>query len=579
MSKKVKNNKIFTDELKRTFPIYTLGVIFHIMVIYILYKIPVIIGNILDLLMQGNVSKEIVMKEVYALIFYSVIMMFPRIMYRTLYFMVARKSDTILRKKVLEHLQYVKPEYYDKEEKGAFLAYLSKELLLIRKFIGNIFFYSTRMIISPIIGLIIIGKNFNLILAIPLIPIFIMFILRICNLYKKQKEAIEESRKSYIDLSNIIEQNTSGFSLIKLYNQQANQVEKFKKVNDKMYKADYKVGVVENKIKNARNIFYALCYVVGFSLGLILINRKLLTVGDLTAYISCISVAIGEVVNSIQKILNGLAYFKQSSRRYNYFFNLETYNNSGKKLGKINKIEIKNLTYSYNNAGKPTIDNINIKIEKGERIGIIGQIGSGKTTLMNIISGFYEVPKGTVFVNDIDINDYLRDSIFENIGYSMQKNIITDDTIKNNIDIKGNYDRDEIQSITKKADIYEDIQLMRDGIHTKIGENGERISGGQKQRIQIARNLLNTRQVNIFDDSLSALDSETEKKVLEQIEKEVGNNILIIVSNKVSMMEKLDRVYLLVDGKIIDQGTHNELLEKNKLYQELSFYERVGDLV
>lgn len=579
MSESYKSNKIFTDELKRTFPIYTLGVIFHIMVIYILYKIPVIIGNILDLLMQGNVSKEIVMKEVYALIFYSVAMMFPRIMYRTLYFSVARKSDTILRKKVLEHLQYVKPEYYDKEEKGAFLAYLSKELLLIRKFIGNIFFYSTRMIISPIIGLIIIGKNFNLILAIPLIPIFIMFILRICKLYKEQKEAIEESRKSYIDLSNIIEQNTSGFSLIKLYNQQENQIEKFKKVNDKMYKADYKVGVVENKIKNARNIFYALCYVVGFSLGLILINRKVLTVGDLTAYISCISVAIGEVVNSIQKILNGLAYFKQSSRRYNYFFNLETYNNSGRKLEEVNKIEIKNLTYYYDDTQKPAIENINIKIEKGEKIGIVGQVGSGKTTLMNIIAGFYEVPKGTVFINDIDIKEYLRDSIFENIGYSTQKNIITDDTIKNNIDISGISKDSEIQEVSKKADIYEDLQLMRDGINTKIGENGERISGGQKQRIQIARNLLNTRKVNIFDDSLSALDIETETKVLEQIEKEVGDNILIIVSNKISMMENLDRVYLLINGRITDVGTHKELLQRNELYKELSLYEEVGDLV
>lgn len=579
MNESYKSNKIFTDELKRTFPIYTLGVIFHVMVIYILYKIPVIIGNILDLLIQGNVNKEIVMKEVYALIFYSVIMMFPRIMYRTLYFRVARKSDTILRKKVLEHLQYVKPEYYDKEEKGVFLAYLSKELLLIRKFIGNVFFYSTRMIIAPIIGLIIIGKNFNLILAIPLIPIFILFIIQICRLYKKQKQAIEESRKAYIDLSKIIEQNTSGFSLIKLYNQQENQIEKFKKVNNKMYRADYKVGVAENRIKNARNILYALCYVVGFSFGLILINKKVLTVGDLTAYISCISVAIGEIVNSIQKILNGFAYFKQSSRRYNYFFNLENYKNFGRKLEEINKIEIKNLTYYYDDTQKPAIEDINIKIEKGQRIGIVGQVGSGKTTLMNIIAGFYEVPKGTVFINDIDINEYLRDSIFENIGYSTQKNIITDDTIKNNIDISGISKDSEILEVSKKADIYEDVQLMRDGIHTKIGENGERISGGQKQRIQIARNLLNTRKVNIFDDSLSALDIETETKVLGQIEKEVGDNILIIVSNKISMMENLDRVYLLINGKITDAGTHKELLQRNELYKELSLYEEVGDLV
>jgi len=120
---------------------------------------------------------------------------------------------------------------------------------------------------------------------------------------------------------------------------------------------------------------------------------------------------------------------------------------------------------------------------------------------------------------------------------------------------------------------------MQDGFETKIGENGIKISGGQKQRIQIARNLLNIRNINIFDDTLSALDIETEKKVLEEIEKQVGDNILILVSNKISMMQKMDKVYLLVDGKIQDSGTHEEMLEKNELYKELNAYEEVGDLV
>ena len=120
---------------------------------------------------------------------------------------------------------------------------------------------------------------------------------------------------------------------------------------------------------------------------------------------------------------------------------------------------------------------------------------------------------------------------------------------------------------------------MQDGFETRIGENGIKISGGQKQRIQIARNLLNVRNINIFDDTLSALDVQTEKKVIEEIEAKVGNNVLIIVSNKISMMEKMDKVYLLIDGKILDSGTHKELLEKNELYSKLNAYEKAGDLV
>lgn len=579
MEIKRKNSKIFTDELKRTFPIYILGMVFHAIVIYILYRIPSIIGNILDLLLAGNTSKEVIMKEVYSLIFYSIIMIIPRIIYRTLFFTRARISDTYLRSKVIEHLQSVKPEYYDKEDKGVFLAYLSKEILSIRKFFGNAFFNVARLIVAPIIGLIIIGKDFNMILMLTILPIFPIAIYFLYKLYKKQGELLEKERQVYLDLSQNIEQNTSGFSLIKLYNEQENQRGKFDKVNEATYLSDVNVGRVIYKMDTVANILYAACYSIGFSVGLILINKGLLTVGELTAYISCITIAISEIVNSIEPLLTGISNFKIASRRFNYFFGLETYNKEGKKLEKIEKIEIKNLSYRYEENGKLAIDNINMTINSGDKIGIVGKVGSGKTTLMNILAGFYEIPPNTIFINGIDMNEYSRESIFENIGYAMQKNIITDDTIKNNIDIVNEATDNEIEQISEKANILEDIKIMQDGFETKIGENGIKISGGQKQRIQIARNLLNVRNLNIFDDTLSALDVDTEKKVVEEIEKQIGNNILIIISNKISMMEKMDKVFLLVDGKIVESGTHKEMLEKSELYNELNTYEKVGDLV
>lgn len=579
MNKEYKNNKIFIDELKRTFPIYILGMIFHAIVIYILYKIPSIIGNILDLLIEGNASKDVIMNEVYSLIFYSLIMLIPRIIYRTLFFTRARISDTYLRSKVIEHLQSVKPEYYDKEDKGVFLAYLSKEVLSIRKFFGNAFFNVARLIVAPIIGLIVIGKDFNIILMLSILPIFPIAMYFLYKLYKKQGELLETEREVYIDLSKNIEQNTSGFNLIKLYNEQENQREKFDIVNNETYKSDVNVGAIIYKMDMVANILYAACYSIGFAVGLILINKGLLTVGELTAYISCITLAISEIVNSIEPLLTGISNFKIASRRFNYFFGLDTYKKEGKKLEKVNKIEIKNLCYSYESNGKLAINNINMTINKGEKIGIVGKVGSGKTTLMNILAGFYEVPENKIFINGIDMNEYSRESIFENIGYAMQKNVIMDDTIKNNIDIENEATNNEIEEISKKANILEDITTMQDGFETKIGENGIKISGGQKQRIQIARNLLNVRNINIFDDTLSALDTDTEKKVIEEIEHQIGNNILIIISNKISMMEKMNKVFLLVDGKIIDSGTHKEMLEKSELYNELSAYEKVGDLV
>ena len=417
-----------------------------------------------------------------------------------------------------------------------------------------------------------------MILMLSILPFFPIAMYFLYKLYKKQGELLEKERKVYIDLSKNIEQNTSGFSLIKLYNEQKNQRKKFDKINEETYKSDVNVGAVIYKMDMVANILYAVCYCVGFTVGLILINKGLLTIGELTAYISCIAFAISEIVNSIEPLLTGISNFKIASRRFNYFFGLDTYKKEGIKLERIDKIEIKNLSYSYEKEGKLAIDNINMTINSGEKVGIVGKVGSGKTTLMNILAGFYEVPENTIFINGIDINEYSRESIFENIGYAMQKNVITDDTIKNNIDIVSESTYREIEQISEKANILEDIKEMQDGFETKIGENGIKISGGQKQRIQIARNLLNVRNINIFDDTLSALDIETEKKVIQEIEKQIGNKILILISNKISMMEKMDKVFLLVDGKICDSGTHHEMLEKSTLYNELNTYEKVGDI-
>ncbi len=209
MKAKQKNHPIFKNEIKRTFPVYIAGMFFHAICIYILYKIPTIIGQILDLLLEGNVEKQTIMTHVYTIICYSIFMIIPRIIYRTLYFSKAREADTYLRKKVVEHLQYVKPEYYDKEDKGAYLAYLSKEILMVYKFFGNAFFNVTELIIAPIIGIVMIGKNVNPILALSSMPFLIIAIIWLVKLYHKLDDKIEKARVIGVEYSKLIEQNTS----------------------------------------------------------------------------------------------------------------------------------------------------------------------------------------------------------------------------------------------------------------------------------------------------------------------------------------------------------------------------------
>ena len=574
----VKNyNPILIEEFKKTFPKYFLGILVNGVQATFHFLIPFIIGEILDLLLQETLVKEVIMNKVYLLSFVSALSLIPRCIYRTLFFTQARISDTRLRKKVMEHLQYVKPEYYEKEDKSTYLAYISKELLAIRKFLGNFFFQIGKLLFNPSVVLIIIAIKYSLYISIAVFPILIIVTLYIFKLYKGLKQRIEECRIADIELFQIIEQNTAGFPLIKLYNEQNNQIAKFKKVNEQRYKGDYYIGIAKNKISNGVNIMYATCYIVVFGLGIILIKNNMLTIGALTALITCITFVISEVTSAIQPIINAIAYFKQSTKRYNYFFALESYKKEGKELNKIESIRLNKLSYSYNNQHN-VLNEIEMEIHKGEKIGIIGQVGSGKTTLMNLIAGFLEAKNNELYINDIDINEYLRDDIFKNIGYATQKNIILDDTIYNNINVVEDK-KVNVEEVAKLSNLYSDILEMDKKFETKIGERGNRLSGGQKQRVQIARNLAFVREVNIFDDTLSALDYDTEEKVFESIMNQTKDKILIVISNKVSQMEKLDRVYMLLDGKIYDQGTHKELLQRNTLYQEMCEYERVGDLI
>lgn len=570
-------NPILKEEFKKTFPIYSLGILANGIQAIFHFWIPFIIGQILDLLLQGNADNNAIMNKVYLLILASVLSIIPRIIYRTLFFTVARISDTKLRKKAIKHLQYVKPEYYEKEDKGTFLAYISKELLAIRKFLGNFFFELGRLVFNPLVVLAVIAIKYNIYIPLVILPVLIVITLYIFRLYKKLKERIEEGRVADIELFKTVEQNTSGFSLIKLYNEQDNQIKKFKKINKMRYEADYNIGVVKNEISNGVNIMYAACFCIAFGLGLLLIKNNMLTIGGLTSIITCIAFIISEITSSIENLINSVAYFKQSTKRYNYFFALDLYKREGKNLESVETIKLKNLSYSYDGKNN-VLNNINIEIKKGENIGIIGKVGSGKTTLMNIISGFLETEPNQLYINNIDIKEFSRDEIFKNVSYSTQKNIILDDSIENNINITKNNEVN-IEKLSKLSDLYSDVSQMDDKYETRIGEQGNRLSGGQKQRVQIARTLSDVRSINIYDDTLSALDSETEEKVLNSIIDETKENILIIVSNKVSSMKNLDKIYMLIDGKIYAEGTHSELLENNELYREMYNYEKEGDLI
>lgn len=577
--KKKSHSKLIVDELKRTFPLYIMGMIFQTIALYILLLISQITGKILDMIMQSNISKEQVMQEIYILLFWAAIIILPNLIKRLLYYAVARTSDMKLRREVYKKLQYIKEDYYESTEKGKFLAYLTKEIPMIKKFLGEFFQNITQVIMTPILVIVISGKDLDMRLSIILVAILLVTLIIVLKLYKKKNILVEDARKQYINMSNVIEQNTSNFTLIKLYNNQKEQDKLFNKNNKIMQEKDYKVGKLDNTINNITNIAESLSCILAVIYSVICIKNGQMTVGDLTVFIAFIGKMFEGLSSRINRITSSIVYFKQAVNRIDQIISLDIYNTKNKQIiDEIDTIKVNNFSYKYPNNNKYVLRDINFEINKNDKIGIIGLFGSGKTTLMNIISGLYEIEENKVFINGVDITKINKYSIFNNISYILQKVILLDDTVKNNITLENTYDGKQIINATNNSCILEDIFKMENEFEEVVGENGHKLSGGQKQRVAIARNIITDKDFIILDNIFSALDNNTEKEILNNI-MQMKEKTIINIANKVTDVKDMDKIYLMIDGKFIDSGTHDELLSRNSIYQEMYQYEMAGELV
>lgn len=297
-----------------------------------------------------------------------------------------------------------------------------------------------------------------------------------------------------------------------------------------------------------------------------------ITVGDLVTFNGYISLFVGPVT-WLPSLLSRFKRAQISFERLNKIYELEPERLNEKNI--INKeklfgnIVIKDLNFTYPNTLALTLENINLEVNQGETLGIIGTIGSGKTTLMNLLTKLYSVPNGKIFIDNQDINNIPIETLRNNICYITQENFLFSSSLKDNIALfKDDYDDTDIIESTKKAIVYSDITKMPEGINTIIGERGTDLSGGQKQRVAISRAFLKDSNILIFDDTFSALDNRTSGKLLQNIKELSNNKTCIIISNKISDVKYSDKIIVLNNGHIEEYGNHQELLSNNGLYTD-----------
>lgn len=545
-----------------------------ISVIFIAYPSK-IVGKMIDLLYNAESNKSELIKSIVQLLSVSIGVLITRVLWKNLDFRLNVYIDKDLRDRLFTKLLKTKVKALNKIKNGEIMSYFFSDLRKVTMTTAKFISTGTRIIANFTIAIIMMSNSCNIKLTlISLIPVFITIVV-IIFIRKRWMDLMKEAQKSFADLSEYVQESTDSIRTMKAFCGEDKQIEEFKDKNATLKKYNISVSKNQNLLFVCVSLGFGLAYAITLLYGSNLVINGKISIGNLIAFNGYLAMLEGPVT-WIPWLFGRAKKFKVSFDRLNKMFKLpeeEIDNFEKSNEEKLNgDIEIKNLTYNYPGYIETVLENINIDIKKGESLGIIGVIGSGKTTLMNLLLKLYDVERGKIFIDGKDINDIPVKIIRDNICYITQDNFLFSATLKENINLfKDEYKDEDIEDSTKQAMIYDEISHMEGGINTVIGEKGIDLSGGQKQRVVISRAFLNNSNIIIFDDTFSALDNRTEQHVLNNIKELTKNKTCIIVSNRISDIKDCDKIIVLEQGEIVEQGNHQTLLQKDGKYQE--FYQ------
>lgn len=550
-----------------------LTVFFIFLNIYFATYPPKIIGKIVDLLYDIESNKSLIIEHTYYLLGICIVLLLVRMPWRWLVGYVPRSIEKDLKNKLFEQFMKIKITSIQNIKNGELMSYFVKDINEVRAFIYRLLSYGSRFIFTSIIATYTMMSSVNINLTlITLCPIVITIFLSI-----KIKEYVEKSfkkaQKHFTELSEYVQESTDAIRTTKAYTGETNQLKEFIRKNRLLRDANNAVDVHSTLLSTCINICFGLCYGISLLYGSKLVLDGTITTGDFVAFNGYIGLFVGPV-QWLPGLISRYKRAQISYARLDKVFSLEREKISIKNSREneeeiIGNIEIKNLTFNYPENIETVLKNINVTINKGETLGIIGTIGSGKTTLMNLLLRLYPVPNGKILIDGQDINNIPLQTLRNNICYITQDNFLFSTTLRENVKLfKEGFEEEKIKESTKNAMIYDDIEKMQNGIDTVIGERGTDLSGGQKQRVVISRAFLKKSNIVIFDDTFSALDNRTEQMVLNNVKELVKGKTCIIISNRISDIKDADKIIVLDGGNIVEKGTHTSLLnEKGKYYE------------
>lgn len=568
--------KTVIEILKKCKWLFLIIIVFVIINMYFLTFPAKIIGDIIDLLYDIEGNKAEIMNNLAYLLFISVVLLFIRLPWRSISSFTSRTFEMLLKNKIFDQFLKVKMSNIQNIKNGEIMSYFTQDVSEIRAFFYKVISFGTRIIAIMVIVTYTMIKGVNAKLTIAtLCPIIVTSFL-VVKIRKYVEQNFRKSQKYFTALSEFVQESTDAIRTTKAYSGEKAKLKEFIRKNKVLRSSNIAVEIHSTLLSICIKVCFGLCYGISLIYGSKLVLENKISVGEFTAFQGYIGLFVGPVEWLPSLMSRGkraaLAY-----KRLDKLFKLEK--ERILPISEINQdmisgdIVIRNLTYNYPSNIEVALKSINLEIKQGQKLGIIGTIGSGKTTLANLLLRLYQVKDNTIFIGGVDINDIEVADLRRSICYITQDNFLFSTTLRDNISLfKEGYKDDDIRESTKNALIYDDISQMKDGINTVIGERGVDLSGGQKQRVVISRAFLLRSNIVIFDDTFSALDNKTEEQVLRNVNEVCKDKTCIIISNRISDIKDADNIIVLEDGVIVEEGKHQALLDYNGLYKK--FYDK-----
>ena len=510
----------------------------------------------------------------------AVAIVFGRFLWRVSIFGAAIRVENNLRDQMFDHAKNLSREYYQQNKVGNLMSLFTNDLDTVQECYGWGFM---QFFDALILGVMSMAKMWNMNHTLAVLSLIPMALLFVCAsiVGRVMTKKWDYRQECFSRLSDFSQESFSGIAVIKAFVKETLELLAFKKLNDENEVAniDFTKTSVLMRIMVGSFVESVMCIIIGY--GGYLVYKGTFNAGQLMEFIGYFTAIVWPIM-AVSDLIDMTSRGKASLKRISELLDAEVTVKDRPGVGELKdvkgEIEFRDLTFRYPDGELDELHHVSFTIRPGESVGLVGKTGAGKTTLVDLILRTYNVPDGTIFIDGQDVNSVSIHSVRENCAYVPQDNFLFSDTIARNIAFgNSQVDMGMVRHAAVLADVDENISQFQQGYETVLGERGVTVSGGQKQRISIARALMKDAPILILDDSVSAVDTKTERAILDNLKQTRRGKTTILIAHRISTIEQMDKVLFIDGGTVAGFGTHESLYAQNAAYRKMVDLQRLEE--